>query len=247
MVDDGFENRELVKLVLEEAKLVVETAENGKIGSDMALAQSYDLILMDMQMPVMDGYAATRHLREMGVDIPIFALTAHAMKGFEKACLEAGCSGFLTKPIDIDLLLQTLGEILDGERYEAPLEQPLIRRPMAVDDPRTGPAIVSTLPLHIPEFAEIVRSFCQRIKEELEAMDAALEIRDFPALARLAHWLKGSGGTVGFGDFTVPATELESAAKQEDPVEVESKLAQIREMSRRIQVPDCEPDLVGTT
>ena len=87
VVDDGNENRELVKLILEEVGLQVDTAENGRTGSDMALAGAYDMILMDVQMPVMDGYTATRLLRNKGVEIPIFALTAHAMSGIEQKCL----------------------------------------------------------------------------------------------------------------------------------------------------------------
>ena len=114
------------------------------------------------------------------------------------------------------------------------------------ENQETGPPIVSTLPLHIPEFAEIVRSFCQRIKEELEAMDVAFTNRDFETLARLAHWLKGSGGTVGFNQFTLPATHLETSAKQENTLEAETALAQIREMAGRMQVPVLESELVET-
>ena len=120
VVDDGEANRELVHLVLEEVGLRVSDAENGQVGSDMALRESYDVILMDMQMPVMDGFAATRLLRERGVKLPIIALTANAMKGFEQEVLAAGCSGYLTKPVDIDVFERTVRKLLaDRVSHEA--------------------------------------------------------------------------------------------------------------------------------
>ena len=90
VVDDGPENRELLRLVLSDTGLSMEEAENGKLGVELATAQAFDVILMDMQMPVMDGYTATRTLRAQGATLPIIALTANAMKGAEKQVMEAG-------------------------------------------------------------------------------------------------------------------------------------------------------------
>jgi two-component system, sensor histidine kinase and response regulator len=106
LVEDGTTNRKLIDLVLRRAGACVTMAENGQIGLDVGRKQKFDLILMDMQMPVMDGYQATAELRRLGVTIPILALTANSMKGDEERCLAAGCSGFLSKPIDGDRLLQ---------------------------------------------------------------------------------------------------------------------------------------------
>ena len=116
VVDDGEANRELVRLVLEEVGLEVIEAENGRIGLDRASAEHFDVILMDMQMPVMDGLTATRILRQRGIAAPIIALTANAMKGFEREVLKIGCSGYLTKPVDIEGLLQALADLLGGRR-----------------------------------------------------------------------------------------------------------------------------------
>ena len=108
LVDDGEENRDLMSVILEEAGTTFATAENGLEAIELATQQEWDVILMDMQMPVMDGYTATRKLREQGYQKPIIALTAHAMQHAEQECLDAGCSGFLTKPIDFDRLINTL-------------------------------------------------------------------------------------------------------------------------------------------
>ncbi|WP_166820405.1 ATP-binding protein [Thalassoroseus pseudoceratinae] len=114
LVDDGEENRRLLRLVLSRAGLEVVQAENGQIAVDEALSSSFDVILMDMQMPVMDGYTATRKLRDAGLEIPIFALTASVMRGDEEKCLEAGCSQFIAKPVDLDALMNTLSDVLQN-------------------------------------------------------------------------------------------------------------------------------------
>lgn len=137
VVDDGEANRKLLQLVLGKAGLRVDVAENGQIAIDMvADAQlkndAFDLVFMDMQMPVLDGYAATAQLRERGDRIPVVALTGNAMKGDEQKCLDAGCTGFLSKPVDLDELLRTTAETLDVEAVVADrVETPAIETPTA--------------------------------------------------------------------------------------------------------------------
>lgn len=111
VVDDALDNRRLVSFVLSKAGASVDTAENGRIGVDRVLAaegsgQPYDLVIMDMQMPVLDGYGATIELRERGQELPILALTANAIQADLEACLLAGCSDYATKPIDRHRLLE---------------------------------------------------------------------------------------------------------------------------------------------
>ena len=108
VVDDGQANRRLIKLILERAGCSVEEAENGQIGFEKATTSHYDVVLMDMQMPVLDGYQATAKLREHQYSKPIVALTANAMTGDQEKCAKAGCDDFLAKPVDIDLLLATV-------------------------------------------------------------------------------------------------------------------------------------------
>ena len=152
MVDDGDENRELLQVVLGDVGLEVEGAENGKVGVEKASAGGFDLVLMDMQMPVMDGYTATSRLRELGFEKPILALTANAMKGFEERCLAAGCDGYLTKPIDIDVLIGSLAERLGGRKTDEPRERP---RPA----PTAPQPLVSSLAGKSPQIALIVSRF----------------------------------------------------------------------------------------
>jgi PAS domain S-box-containing protein len=244
VVDDGDENRELVTLVLEEAGLQVDGAENGKIGFDKGREGNYDVILMDIQMPVWDGYEATTALREAGVKTPIFALTANAMKGFEEKCLSVGCTGFLTKPVDIDLLLDTLGKLLGGERRTVEASEVAATDNWDEEagassefDALQGPPIVSRLASGGPRIQSTIAKFIIRLDDQLDAMDKSWEQRDFTELAALAHWLKGSGGTVGFDDFTEPAKNLETLAKAGSEDGIAVTLQELRELSRRLAVP----------
>ena len=112
LVDDGESNRQHIAMLLHRAAVEVCEAVNGAEALQRAEENAFDLVLMDMQMPVMDGYTATERLRERGHSMPIVALTANAMQGDEDRCRAAGCSHFLAKPINIDLLLELLAETL---------------------------------------------------------------------------------------------------------------------------------------
>ena len=234
VVDDGAENRELVKLVLEEFGLTVDEAGNGRIGVDMATTTRYDLILMDIQMPEMDGFTATGILREGGMQTPIIALTANAMKGFEQQCLDGGYSGYFTKPIDIDRFVAAMAEILGAEAAEETACNTAEPAPLTSIDPvADNSPIVSTLNAD-PRFATLIVRFHERLGAQLALMDAARSGNNLDALAKLAHWLKGAGGTVGFTQFTEPARELEAAAKGADVKLIDIKLGELRALAQRM-------------
>jgi len=114
LVDDGPSNRKLMRVVLVRAGYEVETAENGREAVDRVAEQAFDLILMDMQMPVMDGWTATRTLRAAGFTGPIVAVTASAFTEDQQRCAEAGCSDYLSKPVDVRALRQTVSRNLQG-------------------------------------------------------------------------------------------------------------------------------------
>ena len=192
VVDDQPENRELVRLVLEESGLQVAEAENGAIAVAKALAGGIDAILMDVQMPEMDGYAATAHLREKGFARPIFALTAHAMKGFEQQILAAGYTGYVTKPVDIDLLLEVLAEALGGRHAadadDIPAAAPALVIPVAsIDHPaRTdAPSPIVSRWAHKPRLHSAIRNFARGLEQRLTAMEDALRRAGFHRIGRV--------------------------------------------------------------
>ncbi len=270
LVEDGDTNRQLVNLVLQRAGAEVAMAENGRRGVALCLERRFDLILMDMQMPVMDGYAATRELRTRGVTCPILALTAHALKEDKTKCMAAGCSGYITKPIDGDQLVCTVGETLGrnaiskheepGDRPAAEVESsaaiadsaaevspsparaPSVPSGSADDDPSV---LISTHPMDDPDFREIVKRFVRRFNEQLQSMLQAYEARDFQELAGLAHWLKGAGGMAGFPALHQAAVQLEVLVKGRRYEEVKAALAGLEDLARKIGVPSAEPATVA--
>jgi PAS domain S-box-containing protein len=239
VVDDGAENRQLVRLVLEAAGLQVIEAEHGGIALECVAAQPIDLVLMDVQMPVMDGYTATRELRARGYARPVLALTANAMKGFEHDLDAAGFTGHLTKPVDIDGMLAELARHLEGTRSEAESV-----RPSAAIAPSVQ-AVESRL-AHHPRLRKVVRNFALQMPGKLHAMRLAVDRRDFAALAALAHWLKGSAGTVGFDDFFGPAEALEKLAQAGDVAALMDSLQTLRDIAARMVVPEADTVVPAT-
>lgn len=237
VVDDGPENRELVRLVLEEAGLQVDEAGDGAEALTAWAQGAPDLILMDMQMPVMDGRTATQRLREQGCTQPILALTANAMKGFEQGIAAAGFDGVHTKPIQIDALLADLGGRLGGQIV--PHEASDLKKPAApVDIPgvsstgRDAP-MVSRLSQH-PKLRNVVKKFITQFPDKHAAMHRALHDDQLKALADLAHWLKGAGGSVGFDEFFEPARDLEQACKAGEPEQARQHMGTIDRLAQRM-------------
>ncbi len=269
VVDDGPENRELLSVVLNDIGIDCETAENGQEGVDKLFTDSFDIVLMDIQMPVLDGFGAVKLMRERSWTKPVVALTANAMKGYEHKVLKAGFSHYMTKPIDLDRLTKMLAELLGGTYEEsqhsdepqvlqAATENTESRQTIAGSAPpapstltpsvptpslraqssdwqENPEAIVSTLALQSPKFARIAEQFVVKLDEELTVMHEQLDNTDFAGLARSAHWLKGSGGTVGFPQFKEPALKLEESAKAANAQDATQYLSNIKDIRSRIQ------------
>ncbi len=248
LVDDGDTNRRFVSLALMRTGVEITEAVNGEEAVELATSQEFDLVLMDMQMPIMDGYTATRVLREKGITIPIVALTANAIVGDKQKCIEAGCTGYLSKPIKHDLLLQTVAETLlesdDAHPNASPnsISQPT---PEGLGAPEKNvektTKLVSTLPADFPELDSMVADFAERLDEKIDEFHTALKRHDFEELAKLAHWLKGTGGTIGFDVLTEKATDLEQLALN-DPEnridEISTAIETIVELEQRIAFAD---------
>ena len=119
VAEDSPANQMLIKTMLERAGLDVTIAADGVEAVEAVTKESFDLIFMDMQMPNLNGYEATKKLRAKGLTLPIVAVTANAMAGDDKKCLAAGCDAYMSKPIKTDILVEFLGKYLKGGEQEA--------------------------------------------------------------------------------------------------------------------------------
>jgi PAS domain S-box-containing protein len=206
LVEDSPDNRTITVAFLQDTPYRVEIAENGAIAYEKFTVGHYDLILMDRQMPVMDGLSATRAIRvweqtNHRPPTPIIALTASALKEDQEKCVAAGCTAYLTKPIKQEVLLQAIKEHSIG----APLSSK-----------EGGGRKDAILVRADPKFTDLIPGFLQNRRHDVIAMLDALDRGDFEAVESLGHGMKGAGGSWGFQDITDIGAALEHAAKSAD-------------------------------
>ena len=226
VADDAETNLDLISLVLGDCGADITLAVNGQQAVDKALADdSFDIVLMDMQMPILDGYSATRKLRSRGFEPPIFALTANSMKGDREKCLDAGCSNYMTKPIDLDELVRAMAKIAGSEISSASNEN---NEPVPIaDNTRNREQHVDTASQFSLDFDESdlphsgpLRKFSLKFFDTFERrrteFESGLKARDKTQLAASAHWLKGTAGTVMLKQLSGAAREMEVALHTED-------------------------------
>ncbi len=207
LVEDSSDNAVITVAYLQDTPHRVDIAVNGAVACDMFATGVYDLVLMDWQMPVMDGQTATRRMRAWEAatgrpPAPIIALTASALKGDREKCLDAGCTGFLTKPIKQAVLLAAIA----GRR---------------VADPRSSAIDAGSVPRPVrlsPKLAARVPLFLSNRRDDVIAMRDALVRGDFPTVQRLGHNMRGTGSGYGFQAVTDFGTAIETEARSMDLV-----------------------------
>ena len=201
LAEDSPDNCTIALAYLEDTPYRIDVAETGVIACQMFKAGHYDLVLMDRQMPAMDGLTATRTIRAWETKhdrfpTPIIALTASALKGDRETCLAAGCTAYLTKPIKQDVLLQAIRD------YSAT---------------RPAEGVAENRPSRAARMlAERTPGYLANCRRNVVSMNEALDRRDFAAVTILGHNLRGSGGGFGFPGITDIGAGLEQASTDSD-------------------------------
>jgi signal transduction histidine kinase/DNA-binding response OmpR family regulator len=222
LVEDNELNREVALGLLEDARLSIDTAENGAIAVEMIGKQNYDLVLMDMQMPVMDGIAATRAIRAIpqSRSLPIVAMTANAMASDREKCVAAGMNDHLAKPIDPDELFGALlrwirprasaAETADI-REDRPVSQAASEdRPLEIAGIDTKTALKRTGGIR-RRYEALLERFADSEARVVSDIRRALATNDTPTAQRLAHSLKGAAGNLGADSLCELAAKVEAA------------------------------------
>jgi len=231
LVEDNRVNQEVARDLLEYAGLVVRVAENGAEAVREFRQHAFDLILMDMQMPVMDGLEATRIIRNMpkGAQLPILAMTANAFEEDRQRCLDAGMVGFLAKPVDPERLYSTLAHWLpaDGKAPAAlPAAVPKQSMELQVLDQDEGLQFTGG---NRQKYHHVLHSFLDNHKEDPALALAALEQGQRDKALHYAHSIKGASSMLGAQRLAAAALNVETRLRQGDAVtDLSADLEQVR-------------------
>jgi CheY-like chemotaxis protein/HPt (histidine-containing phosphotransfer) domain-containing protein len=226
VAEDSPVNLVLIQAYLKGPSFDVHTAPNGAIAVEKFQSSAYDVVLMDIQMPVMDGYTATRLIREWEAEhqkrpTPVLALTAKAFKEEEQESLAAGCDAHLIKPIRKAELLEALRKFTqesDGA-------------------PSINPAPVERIQVKPPDgIEEAIPLFLESTREDLEALSDALRADDYARVRFIGHDLKGTGGGYGFDEISVIGKCIEEAALRSDRREIAKQIAALADYLSRVDV-----------
>lgn len=208
LVDDNEDNCNLLSLYLQNTPFTFKTAHNGEEAVQMFKSSSFDLICMDIEMPVMDGYEATRRIRQWEQEkqlaaSPIIALTAHAFVRFRKKCMKAGCSDYLTKPVRRDTLIHTIASHLQHAQADAIPEEkkPVAKAPTVVFDPK---------------IKGLIPHFLANKREDAKKLFESIQSGNVTELQSQAHTIKGTSWMYGFKELGDMCLDLEQAAKKPD-------------------------------
>jgi len=229
LADDSEDNRLLIRSYLKKTPYQLDVAENGKIAAEKCRTERYDLILMDVQMPVMDGYTTTRAIREWekgsgARPTPVIALTAYAMAEDAQKSLEAGCAAHLTKPIKKASLLAARrdretcedGGIVTGEGSTT----------------QGGKIVVSV----DPDLRELIPGFLDNRRNDVTMLLTALERGSFDTIRIIGHRLKGDGGGYGFEAISEIGRNIEQAAKDRNQEEIRRRVGELAAYLDRVEV-----------
>ena len=222
VVEDHPVNQEVALGFLEQGGFCADVSANGALAIESFKSQKYNLILMDIEMPVMNGYEAAGAIRKLEqntnckIQIPIIAMTAHAIKGIKEQCFDAGMNGYITKPIDPDKLYEVLKKILPDKQYR--------REPEAVKTVAVKSAKVlfdkNNLMLRTNNkqnlYNLLIKLFFDTAPQEVELLKNYLQDADFPQIKYQAHKLKGLFATMAAYSLNHYAQNIETAIENND-------------------------------
>lgn len=219
VAEDGEDNRALISFLLKKLGVQFTIVENGALALEKATTGSFDLLLMDVQMPVMDGLTATKRIRERGLKLPIVALTANAMRADVDIAMSVGCDDFLGKPFTRTELFSKIGKYLKpAAEIDAPV---IIEEYMA--------SLLRDVPGMIKPILTIINNLPKRYEEILNAFNG----NDLEKTSLLAHSLRGATGNIGLIQLSEVLGEIENAANIGDKEVLQNSFPTFEDLTQR--------------
>ena len=250
VAEDIESNQMLMKALLGKMGLKMTFANNGKEAVDKVNSQNFDLVLMDINMPQMDGYEATRTMRNNGIKIPIVALTSNAMEGDRKKCIEAGCDDYLPKPVIHTKLVAILNKFL--RKTDSTEGTKLVETSSSItqtDDAGDNEAIINwatvvAVGMDEQMIKEIMPTYLANNREHLQKLILAVKAASATEIVSHAHAIKGMGRNLGVTQLSRVTLQLETMARQGDLSKTEELLKSILFEFDRVEKFISQPDWV---
>ena len=238
LVEDNLVNQKVAVRILEKAGYRCDVAANGQEAVDAVARTRYDLILMDCQMPVMDGYEATRRIRasESGgaTRVPIIAMTAHALQEDRDLCLEAGMDDYMTKPVQPEALRRVLDAYLIGKARGGSEGEPAKDNPAKTDERKQILDRMQELACGDEGFVqELLGLFLSESEKRLASLAEAIRSQDLELIKREAHTLKGSSANAGAEAMREKAYRLEKLSQEGSPEEMQKAFQDLADQFER--------------
>jgi signal transduction histidine kinase/CheY-like chemotaxis protein/HPt (histidine-containing phosphotransfer) domain-containing protein len=221
LADDSEENRFLIRGYLKDSGCIIDEVENGAQAVEQFKQRAYDIVLMDAEMPVLDGYGATREIRALGAT-PVFLLTAHAFREARDRAFTAGCTAHLTKPIKKATLLEAINKLV-----------PTVDRIQVVDRIQ----MVDRIPVSVESWLKpVVGGYLEKRRGDIAKLRAAVDRGDFSTIRTLGHQMSGTGGGYGFEPITEIGSALEDAALGGDATRIQDCIAKLEQYLDAVRV-----------
>jgi CheY-like chemotaxis protein/HPt (histidine-containing phosphotransfer) domain-containing protein len=250
VAEDNSTNQQVVVGIMRNLGLCADVVANGLEAVKAIESIAYDLVLMDVQMPEMDGFEATRAIRNLPLNfsrkrVTVIAMTAHALQGDRERCINAGMDDYVTKPISPQTLVEVFKKCLPAAQHEAPeaSQKAVETSSTGIDHVFDREGVFSRLMGDTDLIKTVIRGYIEDIPRQIKKMREKLKVADAVAVSHVAHYIKGASANVGGESLRKVAFEIEKLAKTGDLTataalmdSLEAEFGRLKEALRNLQL-----------
>ena len=237
LAEDNIINQKVAVKILTKAGYTIDVAADGRLAIEALEKTAYDLVLMDVQMPNMSGHEATRHIRQDSrwENLPIIAMTAHAMKGDKEKCFEAGMDGYLSKPVNPKELINTIEEFLQKKKESKSVSETIADSKNSTETPLDVEQALERFGDDKEFLKEMIEEFLDYIPAQLEAIRKAVEEQNAEALQAEAHSMKGAAANLAAESVRQAAYDIEMMGREAKLGGIENAFSELSQQLERLR------------